>query len=147
MRGIFTATIIVSLLMFGARTGVAGQQPGAAANTQSQPAQSDVKARKIKRVVEKIGVAGKLTLYLKNGEELYGNVVAYDEESVRITEIDLKQVVTIQYKNIKRVREGYGNPNLFTGKRANPPKGVKTAATVGLLFLVICLPILLIPKD
>lgn len=143
MRRIFTATIIVSLLILSARAAIC-QQSGPAAATQTQTAQLDEKARKIKRTVEKIGIAGKLTLYLKNGEELYGNVVRYDEESLQITEIDLKQVVTIQYRNIKKVREGYGNFNLLTGKRTNPPKGVKIGTFIGVLVFALVIPIIAI---
>jgi len=34
--------------------------------------------------------------------------------------VDLKQVYTVAYSEVKKVREGYGNPNQFTGKRWNP---------------------------
>jgi sRNA-binding regulator protein Hfq len=122
--------------------------PATSSAAQTQPARLDDKARKIKRTVEKIGVGGKLTLYLKNGEDLYGSVVRYDEEGVQITEIDLKQVVTVQYKNIKKVREDYGNPNIFTGKRNNPPKGIRIgvlAAALAFAFLPII--VVLTAKD
>lgn len=121
-------------------------QSGNATTSNSAPAQSgvplDEKSQKVKRNVEKIGVAGRLTLYLKNGEELYGSVVSYDAESLKIAEVDLKQVITVQYKNIKKVREGYGNRDLFTGKRVNPPKGVKIGIIVGVIFLAFGLPII-----
>lgn len=162
MRRVFTAIIIVSLLMLGARAGICQQssavqqspteetrqqsqsvQTSNATAARTQPAQLDEKVQKIRRVVEKIGVGGRLTLYLKNGEDLYGSVVRYDAESVQITEIDLKQVVTIQYKNIKKVREDYGKPNLFTGKRSNPPKGVKYGILIGGLVLAF-LPIIVV---
>ena len=171
MKNILTAILVViSLLMLDVRAGIC-QETGKAggpkaeeiSKQQSQSAQSssgatqsaatqsavqtpapklDDKARKVKRMVEKIGVAGRLTLYLKNGEELYGSVVLYDEESVQITEIDLKQVVTVQYINIKRVREDYGKRDLFTGKRSNPSKGFKIGLAVGLLFVAIGVPII-----
>lgn len=135
MKKILTTTlIIISLLMLNVRVSFC--------QAQTTTPKLDEKARKIKRVVEKVGVAGKLTLYLKNGEELYGNVVRYDEESVQITEVDLKQLVTVQYVNVKKVRENYGNPDPITGKRHNPSKGIRTGLTVGLLFLAIGLPII-----
>ena len=159
--------IVVSLLMLDTRMVVcqesvaAGQGQAAESSTQqpaqsvqngnsatanraqTSPAQLDDRARKIKRTVEKIGVAGKLTLYLKNGEDFYGSVVSYDEESLQIAEIDLKQVVTVQYRNVKKVREGYGNPNLFTGKRNNPPKGIRVGVMAALLVFAF-LPILVV---
>lgn len=119
------------------------EQKGSAATTraaQLPPVQLDEKSRKIKRTVQKIGVAGRLTLYLKNGEELYGSIVRYDEESLQVAEVDLKQVVTVQYGNVRKVREDYGKPNIFTGKRTNPPKGVRigvVAAALVFAFLPI----------
>lgn len=144
MRETLTSILIaLSLLMIDARPAFCqGASASQSAGAKMSSVQLDEKARKIKRTVEKIGVAGKLTLYLKNGEELYGNVVSYDEEGLQITEIDLKRVVSVQYRNIKRVREGYGNPNLLTGKRTNPPKGVKVGIIVAALFLALGLPVI-----
>jgi hypothetical protein len=162
-----TILVVVSLLMIDARAGFCretvtawpqqaeessaqqksqgAQNPGATTSSsagQTQPARLDDKARKIKHMVEKIGVAGRLTLYLKNGEELYGSVVRYDEESLQVAEIDLQQVVTVQYRNVKKVREDYGKPNPFTGKRNSPAKGIKIGIAIGVLFLAIGLPII-----
>jgi hypothetical protein len=131
-----TILIVISLLIFNVRTGVCQ-------NT-TAPVTLDEKAQKIKRVVQKIGVAGRLTLYLKNDEKLYGSVVSYDEESLQIAEIDLKQVLTIQYRNIKKVREDYGKRDPITGRRSNPSKGVKIGITVGLLFTAIAVPLIAI---
>lgn len=142
MKRIFTAILVaVSILMLDVRAGICQQVPSAGA-AQARPAQLDDSARKIKRMVEKIGVAGRLTLYLKNGEELYGSVVSYDEESVQVAEVDLKQLVTIQYRNVKKVREDYGKRDLLTGRRSNPSKGIKIGLAVGLLFLAIALPLI-----
>jgi hypothetical protein len=163
LRKILTSTLIaLSLLMLDARPlrcqaqtnannqssqDAEGRTQAANANTtkaQVNPTRLDEKARKIKRVVEKVGVAGKLTLYLKNGEQLYGNVVRYDAESVQIAEVDLKQVVTIQYQNIKKAREDYGHRDILTGRRSNPSKGIKIGITAALLFVAVGLPIVLL---
>lgn len=121
-----------------------GQQGAPSSQRQTRPAPLDDKAQKIKRMVEKIGVAGRLTLYLKNDETLYGSVVRYDEESVQVAEIDLKQVITIQYRNIKKIREDYGKRDPLTGRRSNPPKGIKIGIAAGLLFLAVGLPIVVL---
>ncbi len=164
MRSILTAIVItLSMLVLDARpvmcqeattsqastpatspaqTSIQQQQSTTPQAAAQKPVQLDERARKIKRTVEKVGVAGKLTLYLKNGEDLYGNVVAIDEESFQITEVDLKRVVTIQYKNIKKVREGHGTREPFTGKRSNWPKGANIALAAGVFFVVIGLPII-----
>ena len=172
MKNIFTALLLVTaILMLDVRVGFcqesatsskevvtketsAQQQSQTGQNQQgtntaqsAQPVKLDDKARKIKRTVAQIGVAGRITLYLKNGEELYGNVVSYGEESVQITEVDLKQVVTVQYRNIKRVRDGYGAPEPFTGKRRNPSKGVKIGLTAGLFAFILLLPIIAVASS
>lgn len=123
-----------------AQSGSAAKASGA----QTSPVQLDERSRKIKRTVEKIGVAGRLTLYLKNGEELYGSVVRYDDESLQIAEVDLKQIVTVQYKNVKKVREDYGRPNILTGKRSNPSKGFKIGIAAAVFAFAIGFPILLL---
>lgn len=150
VKSIFTSILlVVSILMLDVRPGICGQQSqsegGQAATTTAAsvpPAKLDDRARKVKRTVEKIGVGGRLTLYLKNGDELYGSVVSYTEDGVQITEVDLKQVLTIQYRNVKKVREDYGKRDLLTGKRSNPPKGFKIGVAVGLLFVAVGLPII-----
>ncbi|MCA1558365.1 MAG: hypothetical protein LC731_07495 [Acidobacteria bacterium] len=167
MKNIMTAILLVaSLLMLNVRAGIcqesaatkeggtkesstqkqsqAAQQQGTNNSASAQPAKLDDKARKIKRVVEKVGISGRITLFLKNGEELYGNLVSYDEESVQITEVDLKKVVTVQYRNVKRVREGYGAPVPFTGKRRSPSKGEQIGIAAGLLFVVLALPLIIL---
>jgi sRNA-binding regulator protein Hfq len=171
LKNIFTAMlIVVSLLLLNTRPGIcreqaqtveralenssqtqlqSNQNQGAASSSnagQTTPVKLDDKARKVKRMVSKIGVAGRLTLYLRNGEELYGSVVSYDEESLQIAEIDLKQVVTVQYRNVKKVREDYGKRDLLTGKRTNPSKGIKIGVAVGLLFLI-ALPIIIVASS
>ncbi|HEX8174455.1 MAG TPA: hypothetical protein VF543_04980 [Pyrinomonadaceae bacterium] len=163
MKNILTAIlVVVSLMMLNVRP-VAGQetakpkseeiparepaqgtQGASSSQRQTQPLPLDDKARKIKRMVEKIGVAGRLTLYLKNGENLYGSVVRYDEESLQVAEIDLKQVITVQYRNIKKIREDYGKRDPITGQRSNPPKGIKLGISIGLLFVAVGLPIVVL---
>ncbi|HKS29407.1 MAG TPA: hypothetical protein VJS44_16370 [Pyrinomonadaceae bacterium] len=145
MKNILTAILIASLIMLSARVGLCQQATATPAAKQTQSAPPlDEKARKIKRMVEKIGVAGRLTLYLQNGDKLHGSVVQYDAESVQVAEIDLKQVITIQYRYIKKIREDYGKRDPLTGVRSNPPKGFKIGLTVGLLFVAIGLPIIVL---
>lgn len=161
MKNILTTILIlISLLMLNVRAGICQQtsagakQPsaGEASQQQSQdagakvtqrpPVQLDDDAKKIKRMVEKIGVAGRLTLFLRNGDQLHGSIVNYNEESVQVAEIDLKQVLTLHYRNIKKIREDYGKRDLITGQRSNPPKGIKIGIAVGLLFVAVGVPII-----
>lgn len=165
MKNILTTIlIIISLLMLNVRagvcqeTGTTAKQPTAeeASKQQQQgqgtgakqaprtPVRLDDSAKKVKRMVEKIGVAGRLTLFLRNGETLHGSVVSYDDETVQVAEIDLKQVLTLHYRNIKKIREDYGKRDLITGQRSNPPKGVKLGISAGLLFVAIGLPLIVL---
>jgi hypothetical protein len=96
------------------------------------------------KAVMRIGIAGKITAYLNNGDELYGAVTQIDQESLSIADVDLHRVVTVQYKNVKKVRTGYGNMNVFTGKRPNFSPGVKRFVMVGVLVALVGLPLILV---
>ena len=107
-------------------------------------AQADPRAEKIKHDVTKIGVAQKITVFLKNGDALHGAVTRIDAASFEIAEVDLRRTETVAYADVKKIRGGYGGINLFTGQRAHPPRGVRIAATVGAFFLAVGLPIILL---
>jgi hypothetical protein len=74
---------------------------------------------------------------LNNGNERYGSIERIDENSFQLAEVDIKQMVTISYSEVKRVRAGYGNPNQFTGKRWNPIWAKISVAAVIVMFAVI----------
>lgn len=115
-------------------------QPGnRAAQTSSS---ADPAAEKVRRDVEKAGMARKITVFLKNGDVLHGAVTMIDRDEFAIAEVDFQRLFTIQYKDVKKIRSGYGGINLLTGKRASPPKAARIAAHAGLLFLIIGLPVI-----
>jgi hypothetical protein len=103
---------------------------------------ADPAVEKVRRDVEKTGMAQKITVFLKNGDVLHGAVTMIDRDEFAIAEVDFKRVFPIQYKDVKKIRSGYGAINLLTGKRARPPKAARIAAHAGLLFLIIGLPII-----
>jgi hypothetical protein len=117
-------------------------QTGSSNASQSSPAPTDKHLEKIRRTVRKIGIGSKITAFLNNGDELHGAVTQIDVESFQVAEIDLHQVFTLQYKNVKKVREGYQGVNLFTGKRVSHPRGLRIGVLVGALFLTLGLPII-----
>lgn len=84
------------------------------------PAKEDRRADQIKGKLRSLGIASRVTIILNNGNERYGSIERLDEDSFQVAEVDLKQVFTVAYSDVKKVREGYGNPNQFTGKRWNP---------------------------
>jgi hypothetical protein len=99
---------------------------------------------KLKRVVDKVGVGHRITVFLKNGEDLHGTVSRIGAEDFDVAEVDLKQLITVRYEFVEKVREGYGNVNLFTGKRRSPRKGTEIGIFAGLMFVVIALPLIAI---
>jgi hypothetical protein len=110
--------------------------------SQASPAPTDKRIEKIKRTVRKIGIGSKITAYLNNGDELHGDVTYIGPESFQVAEVDLHQSFMLQYKNVKKVRDGYQGINLFTGKRVSHPRGLRIGVLAGALFLVLGLPII-----
>lgn len=104
----------------------------------------DPAVEKIRREIDKIGIAQKITVFLNNGDTLHGAVTKIDRDEFAVAEVDFQRIFTIQYKDVKKVRSGYGGINLITGKRASPPRWARIAAPIGALFLVIGLPIIIL---
>jgi hypothetical protein len=111
-------------------------------NQQSKSASPQVD--KIRRDVQKIGVGGQITVYQIRGNTLHGTVTKINQDEFEIAEVDLGQIITIRYRDVKKVRSGIGRINLFTGKRTNPSRGVKIAAIAAGLFMALVLPIIIV---
>ena len=110
-----------------------GQTP--AANPPLSP-----QAEEIKKQVEKIGSAKALTVILPSGDEYYGTISKIDATEFALAEVDLKQIITLKYSEVKKVRKGYGGKNFITGKRVNPRTNLIAGIAVvggliGLAFL------------
>ena len=95
---------------------------------------------RIKRDVENYGIAAKVTVILKDNQERYGEIAQIDDDTFRIVEVDMKQLQTFAYKDVKKVRFNYGNPNPFTGKRWHPRWGFITFIALT-AFLIIIVPL------
>jgi hypothetical protein len=94
--------------------------------------------QKVKDSVDKIGIGGRITVVLINGEERYGSVTDVGSTSFEIVEVDLRQKVTIDYTDVKKVRRNYGGKNSISGKRPNPMWGlIAGVAIFGTLFIVL----------
>jgi sRNA-binding regulator protein Hfq len=120
-------------------------QTGTKQNAQAgqKPTPTDKQVEKVKRTVSKVGVAQKITIFLKNGDTLHGTVAQIGEDSFQISEVDMRQTLAVQYVEVKKVRSGYGGINLFTGKRASPPRGTRIAL-FSALAVVLALPIIVL---
>jgi hypothetical protein len=100
-------------------------------------AKVDRRIELIKGRVIGLGVASRVTIFLNNGNERYGSIERIDDSSFQLAEVDTKQLITISYADVKKVREGYGNVNQFTGKRWNPIWAKIAVIAVGVLFAVV----------
>jgi hypothetical protein len=95
-------------------------------------------AQRIKDSVDKIGIGGRITVVLSNGEERYGSVSDIASTSFEVVEVDLKQKISIDYADVKKVRRNYGGKNYISGKRPDPKWGlIAGAAIFGALFIVV----------
>jgi hypothetical protein len=103
----------------------------------STPAREDRKAEQIKSKLRSLGIASRVTVMLNNGNERYGSIERLDEDSFQLAEVDMKQVFTVAYSDVKKVREGYGNTNQFTGKRWNPIWAKISLVAVIVMFVVV----------
>jgi hypothetical protein len=103
-------------------------------SSQNVPSQ----VQKVKDQVQKVGILEDVTVILLTGKEYYGAISKIEPDSFEIAEVDLKQKMAFDYKDVKKVRKGYGGRG-FAGKRVNPRASmIATIAFVGgLLTLVI----------
>jgi hypothetical protein len=114
-------------------------QSQSADKTQAQTQQSaplDKQAVKIKRTVGKISVGERITVFLKNGDDLHGTVSYIGADNFDVAEVDMHRLINVQYQDVQKVRNGYSEINLLTGKRYSRPRGLKIAAFVGVLALI-----------
>jgi hypothetical protein len=116
---------------------------GNIATTFCQPPQNNPGAspqiQKVKDKVQKLGGGEDVTVILLTGKEYYGAISKIEPDSFEIAEVDLKQRMAFDYKDVKKVRKGYGGWNHFVGKRVNPRTNMIAGFAVvgGLLGLAI----------
>lgn len=117
-------------------------QPGQTNNQPATPqtAKEAQQAARIKRDIENHGIASKITIILKDNKERYGEIASIDNDTFQVVEVDLKQLVTFAYKDVKKVRFNYGGPNPFTGKRWHPRWGLIGGIAV-FAFILIVIPL------
>ena len=97
---------------------------------QNTPSQVQI----VKDQVQKIGVTKKVTVILLTGKEYYGAIRKIETDRFEIAEVDLKQRMEFDYKDVEKVRKGYGGRG-FGGKRVNPRHSlIAGISVVGLLF-------------
>jgi hypothetical protein len=137
-RSISLALILPTLLAVNARIAVC-QQPSqsSAPQTAAKPNAHD---EKIYSQVFKLGVGQDVTVKLNSGKDWHGRISSIEETGFKLVEVDLEQVILINYRDTKKVYEGYTQKNAF-GQRINPHTRkisgiVIGAALVGFLLIV-----------
>jgi len=121
---------------------LAGIEPARAQSANQSPSKEDQQAERIKLKVQDLGVSARITVIFKNGKEFYGSVAQIDDDNFQLLEVDQKRLMSIAYKDVKKVRFGYGNPNPFNGKRWHPRWGrIAGIAVIALLGIIVPLSI------
>lgn len=119
-------------------------KPHAQAGQKQQPAPSEKQTEKVMHDVFNVGVGQRMTVFLRNGDTLHGTLAQIREETFEVSEVDMRQTLTVRYDEVKKIRSGYGGVNLFTGKTTNaPPRGVRIALFSALATLL-AIPIIMV---
>jgi hypothetical protein len=104
------------------------------------PQTSPSQIQKVKDQVQKLGITKRATVILLTGKEYYGAISKIEPDGFEIAEVDLKQMISFDYKDVKEVRKGYGGWNYVSGKRVNPRTNlIAGIAVVGGLFALVVL--------
>ena len=82
--------------------------------------ENDTKKNK-KRIFD-IGRGNEITIVRRGSKEFYGTITDIGDDSVAVSEVDLKVQVDIPYEQISKVEKGYGDGRGFSGKRISPHK-------------------------
>lgn len=121
-----------------------GTKQNAPAGQKQQPAPTEKQVEKIMHAVFKVGVGQRMTVFLKSGDTLHGTLAEVREDDFQLAEVDRRQNLAVRYDEVKKVREGFGGINLFTGQRTSHSRGTRIAVTVAAFAGVLLLPIILV---
>ena len=131
-RSLALRVICASLLLLNGRPALC-QQP----TTQPSPQIAvENHTDKMKRNILKLGVGHQLTAVLKDGIEYHGAITEIGEESFKLAEIDLKQVFTVRYDNVKKLYRDYSHKDPLFGR--NPRRNTIIFVSV-MTFLTVML--------
>ena len=109
--------ILLAVLAANTRIGYCQQSPPNASPNTSIP---DAHTLKIRHQLEYLGFGRDVTVRLRHGRDYHGRIVDTGDQSFRIDEVDLRQVVIISYSDTKRIDAGYMQKSLIGNTRRNP---------------------------
>src|SRR5258708_35233910 len=135
-NSLLITAILLAAIAVNAPAGFCQQpNPSTASPNASGP---DAHALKIRHQLEFMGYGRDVTVRLRHGRDYHGRIVDTGDESFRIDEVDMRQVITIRYSDIKRVDAGYMQKSLIGNTRHNPRTSkILTLVTLSGLLAVI----------
>jgi hypothetical protein len=96
----------------------------------------DTHTDKMKRNILKLGVGHQVTAVLKDGIEYHGAITEIGEESFKVAEVDLKQVFSVRYDNVKKLYRDYSHKDPLFGR--NPRRNTIILVSI-MTFLTVAL--------
>lgn len=108
----------------------ANSAPAYCRSPQNNPGSSS-RIQRVKDQIQTIGVGEDVTVILSSGLEYYGEIGKIEADNFEIDDIDLRQMVTIAYTDVKKVEKGYGKMNSSSGKRQKGSRSKLILAVAG----------------
>jgi hypothetical protein len=129
---------VILLFALAANTSTGFCQQPSPTNASTDTSKAEAHALKIRHQLEFLGYGREVTVRLRHGSDFHGRIVDTGDNSFRIDEVDLRQVVSINYSDIKRVDGGYLQKSLIGNTRRNPrTSAIISLATLGGLAVVL----------
>jgi hypothetical protein len=107
----------------------------------AQSLTSDQAVEQIKAKVTKLGAGKDITLTLLNGDAYHGSIHSVEDNSFKLYEVDMKQVIECKYSQARKIESGYGHDRDIYGRRIPPRKH-----WIGLVILtaVLAVPLIIV---
>lgn len=135
MRRFFTVLFIVFCFLVSSLRVAAHQrtqQTPAPQQTANQPNET-----KVKQQIEKLKLDAPVTIDLFDSRRFAGTIKSIEADRFLIADVDTKQLVEIQYNQVKKVRKGVGRIAPLTGKRVFPNPLITAAILAGIVVLIV----------
>ena len=129
---------LILLAVLAADTSIGYCQQPSPPNASQDTSGPDSHALKIRHQLEFLRFGRDVTVRLRHGRDYHGRIVDTGDESFRIDEVDLRQVVIISYSDTKRIDAGYMQKSLIGNTRRNPHTSriIAFAALGGLVVIL-----------
>lgn len=135
MQRQFTIIMLALSVIIAAPSQIAAQQKTSSATIQ-QP--TTEQTAKIKQQLEGFKLDTKVTIDLFDGRRFFGTLKSIEATEILLADYDTKQLVTLRYDQVKKVRKGISGINATTGRRTPGSCAVTiTAIAVGAVLVIL----------